>query len=240
MTVIVRLKRGGPWRSGQPRWHEYVMEVPGDFTMVELLEAIKGEKDPSLTFRHSCHHGSCGTCAMKVNGVERLGCTMSVAEVAPSGGRLTIEPLGHLPWVADLVVDPAALSARLEALGPGHVRSDGIFANCIECGACVSACPVAGPGGGYLGPAALAAARDALVSGQVPGVGWNAMQALADGPHGVWQCHSAYECSRVCPAGVDPAGAIVELRQLLLGRKTSKPPAAQGGGVALVKGGERR
>jgi succinate dehydrogenase / fumarate reductase iron-sulfur subunit len=41
--------------------------------------------------------------------------------------------------------------------------------------------------------------------------------AVADSAHGVFRCHYAGECSRVCPKGVDPAKAIQYLkRQLVL------------------------
>lgn len=217
LSFTARLRRGGPWQPGRRRWQDFTVTVPADYTVVELLESIKGRHDPSLAFRHSCHHGSCGTCAMKLNGVERLTCVTSVADVVKEGGRLVVEPLGNLPWVSDLVADAAPLFDNLEALGPGHVRADGIFAGCIECGACVSACPIAGPRSGYVGPAPLAAARDALGTGQAPGLGWGLLLERVDGSHGVWQCHTAFECSRVCPADVDPAGAIIQLRQLLAG-----------------------
>ncbi len=46
--------------------------------------------------------------------------------------------------------------------------------------------------------------------------------ALADGEHGVWQCHSAYECTEACPQDVDPAGAIMALRRELIASKVKK------------------
>jgi succinate dehydrogenase / fumarate reductase iron-sulfur subunit len=39
---------------------------------------------------------------------------------------------------------------------------------------------------------------------------------LVDDAHGAWRCHLAFECSAVCPAGVDPGGAIMRLRRRLL------------------------
>ena len=32
--------------------------------------------------------------------------------------------------------------------------------------------------------------------------------ALADGEHGIWRGHSAFECSEACPQAVDPAGKL--------------------------------
>jgi glycine/D-amino acid oxidase-like deaminating enzyme len=69
-------------------------------------------------------------------------------------------------------------------------------------------------GARYLGPAALSA-TDRLLE-EPRGTDPKALLGLADDVHGVWRCHLAFECSEVCPAGVDPAGAIMRLRRRLL------------------------
>ena len=119
----------------------------------------------------------------------------------------------------DLVVDMEGFYRRLEPSGRPLVRSGPApgagerFEDCIECGLCLSACPVAGDPR-FLGPAALAAAERVLEEprGADPGavLGW------VDDAHGAWRCHLAFECSEVCPAGVDPGGAIMRLRRRLL------------------------
>jgi succinate dehydrogenase/fumarate reductase-like Fe-S protein len=43
-----------------------------------------------------------------------------------------------------------------------------------------------------------------------------AVLGLIDDAHGAWRCHAAFECSAVCPAGVDPGAAIMRLRGRLL------------------------
>ena len=37
-----------------------------------------------------------------------------------------------------------------------------------------------------------------------------------DSEHGLWRCHGAFECTEVCPAGVDPAREIMTLRSHLI------------------------
>ena len=59
-------------------------------------------------FRHACHHASCGTCAIRVNGRERLPCITTLGEVWDGRSTLTIEPLRNVPVVADLAIDPDA------------------------------------------------------------------------------------------------------------------------------------
>jgi succinate dehydrogenase / fumarate reductase iron-sulfur subunit len=87
------------------------------------------------------------------------------------------------------------------------------FEDCIECGLCLSACPVAGDPR-FLGPVALAAAERVLEEPR--DTEGRAVLGLVDDAHGAWRCHLAFECSAVCPAGVDPGGAIMRLRRRLL------------------------
>ena len=42
---------------------------------------------------------------------------------------------------------------------------------------------------------------------------------LADGEHGVWRCHGAWECTARCPQQVDPAESIMQQRRDLLRRR---------------------
>ena len=235
------------WRSvggGGPRPHFDRFTVPVDAerdTILDLIERTWASLDRTLVFRHACHHASCGTCAIRVDGRERLPCITNVADVWNGRSALTFEPLRNFPVVADLAVDPSGLLARMSALQMPYVRTvepavracsgvtrDGDvgaaerFEDCIECGACVSACPVAGGDPDYLGPAFLAAAERLIETGD----GMRAARALdmADTDHGVWECRSIWACSAVCPSGVDPAARIMTLRRAVLTQ--SKPMAS--------------
>jgi succinate dehydrogenase / fumarate reductase iron-sulfur subunit len=197
-------------------------------TVLDALLAVR-RRDPSLAFRHSCLHGSCGTCGMRVNGREVLAC---VTPLAGLGDPVLVEPLAGAPVVGDLVVDMADFYRRLEPAGRPQVRAserDGHgddhrhgetgldrlvrFEDCIECGLCLSACPVAGDPR-FLGPAALAAAERVLEEPR--GADRRAVLGWVDDAHGAWRCHAAFECSAVCPAGVEPGEAIMRLRRRLL------------------------
>jgi succinate dehydrogenase / fumarate reductase iron-sulfur subunit len=43
--------------------------------------------------------------------------------------------------------------------------------------------------------------------------------ALLDDEHGLWRCHSAWECTEVCPYQVNPAEAIMRLKRLVAAEK---------------------
>ncbi len=45
---------------------------------------------------------------------------------------------------------------------------------------------------------------------------------VVDTEDGVWRCHSAYECTAVCPANVDPAWRIMNLRRQVTGVRLNR------------------
>jgi succinate dehydrogenase / fumarate reductase iron-sulfur subunit len=225
----LRLLRGRP---GNPlRLQTYRVELPADAYLIDAVEKIWAEQDRDLLFRHACHHASCGACGVRVNGRERLMCITPLREFAPDR-PITVEPLRHFPWLGDLLVDVSPMMQRIAAVGFGVIRQDELkadlplpegvekatrFEDCIECGLCVSACPVMAADEAYLGPATLAAIERVLAEPQ--GADRGRLLALADDPHGVWRCHSAMECTEVCPSNVNPAAAIGRLRRYLLAEK---------------------
>ena len=62
--------------SGQnPRIDTYFVDMDTCGPMVlDALIKIKTEIDPRLTFRRSCREGVCGSCAMNIDGINRLAC----------------------------------------------------------------------------------------------------------------------------------------------------------------------
>lgn len=221
-TVTFKVSR---YKQGQERsrFDTFDVTVDEDTTLLIALQNIRRDHDSTLMLRHSCHHASCGTCAMVVNGQEKLSCVVNVLELGTP--TVVVEPLRNIPLVSDLVVDMDDFYARMNPADRPYIRHseflptattpDGIeqysrYENCIECGACVSACPIMGTDEEYYGPAALAAAWRVVEEprGQEP------QQALqwVDNEKGCWRCHVAYECTEVCPSEVDPGGKIMALR----------------------------
>ncbi|MGD0574891.1 MAG: 2Fe-2S iron-sulfur cluster-binding protein [Anaerolineales bacterium] len=207
-------------------WADFRVEVRGGAYVLEALEEA-WRQDPTLLFRHSCHHGSCGTCGMRINGRERLACLTPIAVIGDPGRPIRLEPLRNLPLIGDLLVDLSPLAQGIETTNlpltrmVGDGDGDGTpvfpfvrFENCIECGLCLSACPIAGHDPRYLGPALLAAAGRIVQEPRASDPG--SALAQVDREHGVWRCHAAFDCTEVCPTGVDPAGLILGLRGRLL------------------------
>ncbi len=221
-------------------WQEYLVDISPDAYVLDAIEAA-GARDASLLFRHSCHHASCGSCGVRINGREGLPCITPLRPLINGGRTLRVEPLRNFPIIGDLLVDFGPFMRKLDSVGlplrreaeaavqtpnlkripdSSHNKADAIpdgfnrLENCIECGLCVSACPVAGPDPFYSGPAMLAAAGRVLSEPRQRDT--EAVMKLVDQEHGLWRCHGAFECSEVCPAGVDPAREIMGLRSRLL------------------------
>jgi succinate dehydrogenase / fumarate reductase iron-sulfur subunit len=224
MSVKFRVSRA---KRGEVESHcdDFDVEIEPGGTVLDALLQIRRRHDPSLVVRHSCMHASCGTCGVRVNGREVLACDTKVAGL-PTRRPIVVEPLSNQRLVADLATDMVDFYARLEPAGmpfvraaevgpqvepPDGVKSFGRFENCIECGLCLSACPVAGINGDFIGPAALAAA--ARVVAEPRGRELGPVLALAAEPDSVWSCRDAMECTAVCPSAVDPAMALLTLRR---------------------------
>jgi succinate dehydrogenase / fumarate reductase, iron-sulfur subunit len=216
---ISRSERG----NSKPHFDEFDADPkPGTTVLDVLIE--RRRHDPSLVIRHSCMHGSCGTCGVRINGRETLACDTQVADLKTAAVK--VEPLANQRLVADLATDMVDFYARFEAAGlpiarsveggsaaptPESVKVYTRFEDCIECGLCLSACPIARVDRSYIGPAALAAA--ARVVEEPRGQPLGPVFALAAEPDSVWRCRDAMQCTAVCPSAVDPAGALFRLRR---------------------------
>jgi succinate dehydrogenase / fumarate reductase iron-sulfur subunit len=222
VTFIIR--RYKPVHIDPPRFQEFTLEVDPNTSVLDGLEKIRLEQDNTLMYRRSCHHSSCGTCACKINGVERLTCTTKIHELEDNTIRLT--PLEGFKTIGDLVVDIQRFYDDISedwsylkkaekvnsAAPPADIGQYTRFENCIECAACVSACPVSHKNTTFMGPAALAAINCELKKAPA---GAKDLMAVAGSNRGEHLCEKALNCSRVCPTGVYPARHISDLRKLL-------------------------
>jgi succinate dehydrogenase / fumarate reductase iron-sulfur subunit len=227
---IFRLKDGEA-----PHYDAYKMDVNPDEYVLDAVERVWAFMDRSLCFRHACHHSTCGACGMRINGVEKLTCITYVRSVVANGGVMTIEPLRNFPIISDLAVDMSSLYSRMDLVDAPAVlpvtkaevetpashwsKEDAEYirlSDCLECGLCVSACPVALTTSSYLGPAVLSGAHACGLDGN------RTLLDLVDSEDGVWRCHSAFECTAVCPSFVDPGRRIMALRTRVLSQKIKR------------------
>ena len=99
-TVQVKILRRSPG-SMDAQWQGYAVRIEslGSISVLNLLEMITLEQDPTLSYFHhaACRQAACGKCLMKVNGKNRLACKELVIQT-----ELTLEPASESP-VKDLL-----------------------------------------------------------------------------------------------------------------------------------------
>ena len=215
-------------------FEEFDLEVDPDEYVLDAIERIWAQHDRSLVYRHACHHATCGACGMRVNGAEKLACITPIRSVTLDGTVVRVEPMRNFPVISDLAVNLGRLYTRMDLVGQHAVNPDNLegvkpedrpagpdveegdfprLSDCIECGLCISACPISASSPTYLGPAVLAGAHQHGVKQDANVLG------LVDSEDGVWRCHSAYECTAVCPSFVDPGWRIMELRKQVISQR---------------------
>ncbi|MDP7981839.1 MAG: succinate dehydrogenase/fumarate reductase iron-sulfur subunit [Conexivisphaera sp.] len=233
-NVVFRVSRFDPDKDSKPYYKDYEVPVYRFTTVLDGLIYIKYNLDPTLAVRYSCRMGVCGSCAMVVNGRERLACKTNVLSLNSS--IVTVRPLNNLPLIRDIVTDLRPFLEKHRKVMPYIIRDDieahqdreflqspaeldeyMMLTDCIKCGLCYSACPTTATDELFLGPQALAQAYRYTVDTRDAGA--KQRFEIVDSPHGVWRCHFAGACSAACPKGVDPAFAIQQLKKLILYRR---------------------
>ncbi len=238
MRLTFTIQRYNPEVDVHPHFEEYRLEVGRGLTVLEALIRIKNEQDGSLSLRYSCRSAICGSCAMEINGSEKLACRTSIRKELERHGRIVVAPLRNLPVIKDLVVDMSSFWGKVRAVTPwllaepsaGGDRPPGPmtlmpqsyeFHNvdaCIMCGACVAACTVHEVSKGFLGPAALAKADRFLADPREPETSKRFRLKELEKDHGIWDCTRCNFCVQVCPKDVKPMEAIVRLRRAAIQR----------------------
>ena len=220
------ITRFDPDRDEAPRQQSYEIEVDPRWKVLDALNHIKDEVDPSLSHRWSCRMAVCGSCGMMVDGKPSLTCKDSLAD---HGDTVEVAPLANFPVIRDLVVELEGFLDKLKQVKPWIIRAkeraveEGThrqspaehqefkqFSMCINCMLCYSACPVVGHHPEFVGPAALALAQRYNLDSRD---GASAEREEVMFSHeGIWECTAVGDCSRVCPKSVDPAGAIQQAK----------------------------
>lgn len=226
--------RYDPDSGENPRMDTYEVDLERCGPMVlDALIKIKNEVDPTLTFRRSCREGICGSCAMNIDGVNTLACTIAIEAAR---GDVKVYPLPHMPVVKDLVPDLSNFYAQYASIKPWmqtrtptppdrerlQSKADQEMINepsaCILCACCSTACPSYWWNSDrYLGPAVLLAAYRWIVDSRDEATG-ERLDALED-PFKLYRCHTIMNCTRTCPKGLNPARAIAEIKLRLAARQ---------------------
>jgi succinate dehydrogenase / fumarate reductase iron-sulfur subunit len=234
MRLTFTIQRFIPEVDAVPHPEEFRLDVGRGLTMLDALIRIKNECDGSLSLRYSCRSAICGSCAMEINGTEKLACRTSLRKEFERHGAISVAPLRNLPVIKDLVVDMVPFWTKIRDVHPWLVTSSRAveehaptpvktqthappqFHNvdaCIMCGACVAACTVHAVSEEFAGPAALAKVDRFLADPRESPFAKRARLSALQDDHGMWDCTRCNFCVQVCPKDVKPMEAIVRLRR---------------------------
>jgi succinate dehydrogenase / fumarate reductase iron-sulfur subunit len=229
MQLTVKILRYHPEKDKKPHYETYTVEAEPTERVLDVLEYIKGHEDGSLTFRRSCAHGVCGSCAMRINGRNRLACKTLIQDLGTD--HVTVEPILGLPVIKDLVVDMTLFFEHYKAVKPYFINYDPPPAKerlqspeererfddttkCILCGACTTSCPSFWLDNRYLGPAAIVNAHRFIFDSRDQGAA-ERLKILA-GSTGVFRCHTIFNCTDACPRGIQITKAIGEVKKAIM------------------------
>ncbi len=222
---IWRQKQG----DAQGRFERYeVSDIAPELSFLEMLDVLNlqliGKGEEPIAFDSDCREGICGMCGLVIDGVahgplrECATCELHMRHF-PDGAHIVVEPwrASMFPVIKDLVVDRSPLDRIMAAGGfisenTGNAPDANTIlvpkadaeaamdaAACIQCGACVAACPNASAA---LFTAAKIAHLGLLPQGQ-PERGRRvlAMVARMD-REGFGNCTWHGECQAVCPKAI--------------------------------------
>jgi succinate dehydrogenase/fumarate reductase iron-sulfur protein len=205
----------------------YKVPIRKGTTLLDAFLYIKDNLDETLTFRHSCRMGICGSCGVNVNGKPMLACYTQVLDLT---GSLTIEPLANMPVIRDLVVDIQPFFETFKKIKPFLIKPEEALKKteefvqmpvdlkkfwdltlCIKCSICYSACPAA-IDEKFLGPATLTANYRFITDSRDEGLA-DRLKPMADN---IWLCTQCNSCTLFCPKLVGCANSIVDDHSLLV------------------------
>jgi len=220
--------RYDPETQHKPFLQTYEIDLKATGPMVlDALVKIKDEVDTTLAFRRSCREGICGSCAMNINGKNGLACLVYIEPGAP----IEIQPLPHSYVLKDLIPDLTNFYNQYKSIEPWLKRKspkaagsaeyyqskedrqllDGMY-ECILCACCQTACPSYWWNPEYyLGPAVLQQAYRWIADSRDEHT--EERLAWVNDTMKLYRCHGIMNCTACCPKGLDPAKAIVNIKE---------------------------
>jgi len=211
--------------------------IPEHASFLEMLDILNEELEAKgaepIAFDHDCREGICGTCSLTINGIAHGPSATTTCQLYmrhfKEGATIYVEPFRArtFPILRDLIVDRTAMDRVQQAGGfiTAHVGSapDGNAilvsktaadkameaAACIQCGACIAACPNASA---MLFVGAKVSHLAELPQGQPERTTRVLKMVRTMDEEGFGNCSNYYECEAVCPADI-PITVITKLNR---------------------------
>ena len=230
----LRIRRYNPESGDAAYWEDHTVEMKEHGSVLEAILKVKADEDGSIGIRCSCRAAICGSCGVRINGKPGLACNthlVAAARRGAEGAPITVEPMGNMPVIRDLIVDMDAVHwKKIRRVTPWLLNREPIPEReyivpheamvdvtqsmaCIQCGACVSDCLSMEVDPEFIGPAALAKAYR-FVGDPRDAEHFERLKDLAEDEHGIYDCTHCFNCIDACPKGVAPMSQIMRLRRL--------------------------
>jgi succinate dehydrogenase / fumarate reductase iron-sulfur subunit len=230
----LRIRRYNPESGEAAYWEDHTVQMKSHSSVLEAILEVKAKQDGSIGIRCSCRAAICGSCGVRINGKPGLACNTHLSEAAARGAQgtpITVEPMGNMPVIRDLIVDMDAVHwKKIRRVTPWLINKEPIPEReyivphenmvdvtqsmaCIQCGACVSDCLSMEVDPGFIGPAALAKAYR-FVGDPRDAEHYERLKDLSEDEHGIYDCTHCFNCIDACPKGVAPMSQIMRLRRV--------------------------
>ncbi len=233
MQVTFKISRFDPQQEeAKQHYKSYTVQTSPGMTVLDALNEIKWHQDGTLSYRKSCRSGICGSCAMKINGINGLACETQIEPMKKK--TIVLDPLPSFEVIKDLAVNMDPFFEHLAAVKPYLINeepppdrerlqspeefkriSDPIA--CILCMSCTSSCPSFWTDPEYIGPAALYKAYRYEFDTRDKG-SEERLEAL-DNRHGLWRCHTIFNCMDACPKNLKITHGISLLKRKVIAEK---------------------
>jgi succinate dehydrogenase / fumarate reductase iron-sulfur subunit len=240
----LRIRRYDPQSGEAAYWDEHQVELGERNSVLDAILKIRDEVDGSVGIRCSCQQAICGSCGVRMNGKPGLACNTHLQEAAdrghgaewnpPEDGHqhtvITVEPMGNIPVIRDLIVDMDQVHwKKIQRVTPWLINKQPVPEReyivphenmvdvtqtmaCIQCGACVSDCLSMEIDPLFIGPAALAKAYR-FVGDPRDADHYERLKDLSEDEHGIYDCTHCFNCIDACPKDVAPMSQIMRLRR---------------------------
>lgn len=221
--------RFNPDKDKAPHYQEFAVDAEPTDKILDCLNKIRAEQDPTLGYRASCAHGICGSDAVVINGHVGLACQKLVRDFK-SANNFVIEPLPLFNIIKDLIVDMDPFFEKHRAVRPYLISDDEApeterlqdpenqkviepALRCILCASCTSMCPISRANPDYLGPAALLRSFRYIYDDRDTATG--SRLAQMDSADGVWGCKTMWWCTDVCPKGIPVTKCLGQIKRAI-------------------------
>src|SRR5664279_1367248 len=203
----LRIRRYDPQSGQAAHWDDHKVEMEGHVSVLEAILRVKADTDGSIGIRCSCRAAICGSCGVRINGQPGLACHTHLDEALArsNDGVISVEPMGNMPVIKDLIVDMDAVHwKKIQSVTPWLLGRQPVPEReylvdreamvdvtqsmaCIQCGACVSDCLSMEVDPEFIGPAALAKAYR-FVGDPRDAQQYERLNDLSHDPAGIYDC----------------------------------------------------